>query len=389
MPANVEKSQRYEDIRRVAVGQERGPTASVIERGLKMSGDTQYGGHEGHSVGSGGRFGTHRVLEPAGTLPQAAWRVDNDVDKIYDDELILDVERLNIDSASFVQMAAAGDVATQILDTVARRGKQHNPVTGSGGMLLGRVRRIGAALKTDLKIGERVATLVSLTLTPLRLVRVIAVDAARHQVDVEGQAIVFQSGAWSRLDAAAIGDLPETAALSALDVAGAAPQVMRLVKAGDKVLVLGCGGKSGLLCSAAARRAGAARVVGVERSDAAAAGARRLGACHAIVVADAADAVALSTAAVTALGGEADLTISCVNVPDAEMGAILATRDGGTIYFFSMATSFTKAALGAEGVSRDVAMLVGNGYCPGHAEATLQLLRDEPVLRDIFVERYG
>jgi L-erythro-3,5-diaminohexanoate dehydrogenase len=152
-----------------------------------------------------------------------------------------------------------------------------------------------------------------------------------------------------------------------------------------RVLVLGCGGKSGLLCSAAAKRAGAARVVGVERSDEAAAGARALGACDAIAIADAADAVAVARVA----GGEHDLTVVCVNVPDAEMGAILATRDGGTIYFFSMSTSFTKAALGAEGISRDVQMLIGNGYAPGHAEATLALLRDEPVLRRLFIERYG
>src|SRR6185437_15231320 len=111
--------------------------------------------------------------------------------------------------------------------------------------------------------------------------------------------------------------------------------------------------------SAAARRAGARVVVGVERSDAAAADARRLGACHEIVIADAADAVAVSTRATSAAGGEFDLAVSCVNVPDAEMSAILATRDGGTIYFFSMSTSFTRAALGAEGVSRDVAMLIG------------------------------
>jgi L-erythro-3,5-diaminohexanoate dehydrogenase len=158
---------------------------------------------------------------------------------------------------------------------------------------------------------------------------------------------------------------------------------------GACVLILGCGGKSGLLCSAAARRAGAARVVGVERNEAAAAAARRLGACHEIVLADAADAVAVAVAAVRAAGGEFDLTVSCVNVPNAEMSAILATRDGGVIYFFSMSTSFTKAALGAEGVSRDVSMIVGNGYAPGHAEATLALLRAEPKLRELFVERYG
>jgi L-erythro-3,5-diaminohexanoate dehydrogenase len=333
----------------------------------------------------GNRNGQHRVVSPAGTLPQAAQKIDNDTSRLFDNEIVLDVERLNIDSASFVQMQGQGDVAQQILETVQTRGKQHNPVTGSGGMLLGRVARVGEALKTDLQPGERVATLVSLTLTPLRLDRIVNVDAQRHQVDVVGQAILFESSAWARMPT----DLPETVALSAFDVAGAAPQVARMVRPGAKVLVLGCGGKSGLLCSAAARRAGATRIVGIERSAEAARDARRLGACDEIAIADAANAVAVAEAALRAAGGEVDFTVSCVNVPDAEMGAILATRDGGTIYFFSMSTSFTKAALGAEGVSRDVLMIVGNGYAPNHAADTLALLRAEPTLRQIFVDRYG
>jgi L-erythro-3,5-diaminohexanoate dehydrogenase len=130
-------------------------------------------------------------------------------------------------------------------------------------------------------------------------------------------------------------------------------------------------------------------VVGVERSQEAAQAALKLGACDAMVIADAADAVAVATGAVAAGDGEFDFTVSCVNVPDAEMGAILATRDGGVIYFFSMSTSFSKAALGAEGVSRDVTMIVGNGYAPDHANLTLELLRTEPVLRSLFVERYA
>ena len=39
-----------------------------------------------------------------------------------------------------------------------------------------------------------------------------------------------------------------------------------------------------------------------------------------------------------------------------------------------MATSFSAAALGAEGLAADVTMLVGNGYVPGHAELALDLL---------------
>jgi len=38
---------------------------------------------------------------------------------------------------------------------------------------------------------------------------------------------------------------------------------------------------------------------------------------------------------------------------------------------------------------KDIDMLVGNGYCAGHAEATLELLRAEPRLRELFIRRYG
>jgi threonine dehydrogenase-like Zn-dependent dehydrogenase len=85
----------------------------------------------------------------------------------------------------------------------------------------------------------------------------------------------------------------------------------------------------------------------------------------------------------------ADAVINCVNIPNTEMGSILATRDRGRIYFFSMATSFTAAALGAEGVSKDIDMLVGNGYCTGHADETLDLLREHKGLRELFIKRYA
>jgi L-erythro-3,5-diaminohexanoate dehydrogenase len=338
----------------------------------------------------GNRFGTHRVLEPQGALPQAAWRLDADTSRVYDDELVLDVERLNIDSASFRQMeeAAEGEaagVARLIQETVTQRGKQHNPVTGSGGMLVGRVARVGPASGFDLQVGERVATLVSLTLTPLHIDRIRAVHLGTHQLEIDGQAILFASGACARMPA----DLDERVALAAFDVAGAAPQIARRVQKGDAVLVLGCGGKSGLLVSAAARRAGADVVVGIEQSPAGAAAAKRLGACHHVLVCDATDALAVAQAATTAAGREFDLAVSCVNVADAEMGAILATRNDGVIFFFSMSTSFTRAALGAEGVSRDIEMIIGNGYCVGHAEATLALLRAEPALLAIFNERFA
>jgi L-erythro-3,5-diaminohexanoate dehydrogenase len=358
----------------------------------------------------GDAFGTHRVLEPRGALPQPALRLDNDFGRLFEGEALVSVETLNIDAASFSQMEQAAreklsgeapgeaqvadEVAHIVLRTVAERGKQHNPVTGSGGMLLGRVLQIaetapGRTPRDDgIAEGDRVATLVSLSLTPLRLHRVRSVRRASAQIDVDGEAVLFASGSCAKLPA----DIPERLALAALDVAGAAPQVARLVQPGNVVVVLGAGGKSGVLCVAEARRRGgsAAIVVGVEASARAADELRALGLCDAVLSADARDPSSLRRAVLEATGGRgADVTFSCVNVPDAELGAIVLTRDRGVVYFFAMSTSFTKAALGAEGIGKDVDLFIGNGFARGHAEHTLAMLRDMPAVRALFERRYG
>ena len=67
-------------------------------------------------------------------------------------------------------------------------------ITGSGGMLLGTVEEIGPAYQGDLKVGDKIATLVSLSLTPLRIDEIVAMRPAIDQVDIKGKAILFQSG---------------------------------------------------------------------------------------------------------------------------------------------------------------------------------------------------
>jgi L-erythro-3,5-diaminohexanoate dehydrogenase len=137
---------------------------------------------------------------------------------------------------------------------------------------------------------------------------------------------------------------------------------------------------------AAARRAGA-RTVGVVPTEEEARILTDSGLADVVVRADARDPVALAEAVRTAAGGPADVTVVCVDVPGCEHGAILATADGGTVIFFSMATSFSAAALGAEGLAADVTMLIGNGYVPGHADYALDLLRSEPAVRALFESR--
>ncbi|MBQ9931087.1 MAG: zinc-binding dehydrogenase [Firmicutes bacterium] len=339
-------------------------------------------------------YGTHRVLEPKGVLPQPAEKIDNTME-IYDNEILLDVQTLNIDSASFTQIEkqAGGDleeikkIMHHLVDT---QGKHKNPVTGSGGMLIGTVKEIGPALegKTDLKVGDKIATLVSLSLTPLVIEEILEIRPEIDQVDIKGQAILFESGIYAVLP----DDMPENLALSVLDVAGAPAQAAKLVKPGDTVVVVGGGGKSGLLCLyEAKKRAGVTgQVICIGGSEKSLQRAIDLDLADDYFVGDATDAVAIYNKVAELTDGKlADLVINCVNIPNTEMASILACKDDGTVYFFSMATSFTKAALGAEGVGKDVNMIIGNGYTKGHAAIALEVLRESPGLRELFTKMYA
>jgi L-erythro-3,5-diaminohexanoate dehydrogenase len=360
-----------QDFRVLAVTKESHPVSTVHDR-------------------VGDPVGLHRVLAPAGVLPQAAERLDTRRD-LWPDELRVRVERLNLDAASYRQLEQkhGGDgerVRAEVLEIVAARGKMQNPVTGSGGMLVGTVEEVGPASPLGLVAGDRVATLVSLSLTPLVLEDGLARwDGRSEQVPADGYAILFGRSIAARLP----DDLAPELALSVMDVCGAPALTARVVAGYERptVVVVGGAGKSGSLALAAARSAGAGTTVGVVPSPGEADLLTGAGVADHVVRADARDPVALKEVVEAVVPGRAHVTVVCVDVPGCEGGAILATRDGGTVVFFSMATSFTAAALGAEGLAADVTMLVGNGYVPGHADLALGLLRSEPGVRRLFERR--
>jgi L-erythro-3,5-diaminohexanoate dehydrogenase len=347
--------------------------------------------------------GLHRVLDPVGVMPQAAARLDTRKD-LWPDEVRVRVEMLNLDAASYRQLERkhAGDgaaIRAEVLDIVATRGKMQNPETGSGGMLVGTVEEVGPESTLGLEVGDHVTTLVSLTLTPLVIEDGLERwDGLGEQVPCDGYAVLF-----GRSIAAVIpDDLPTELSLSVMDVCGAPALTARVVAdyvsarsqsdqpddRGVVVAVVGGAGKSGSLSLAAAAKAGAWRTIGVVPHRAEAELLAGAGVADEVVIADARDPLALRKA-VTAGGGPADVTVVCVDVPGCESGAILATAERGTVIFFSMATSFSAAALGAEGLAADVTMLVGNGYVPGHAAYAMELLRGHAGVRSLFERRLG
>jgi L-erythro-3,5-diaminohexanoate dehydrogenase len=339
-------------------------------------------------------LGAHRVVDPPGALPQNAHKLDN-TPVACENEILCDVEALNIDSASFkhIRDDCGGDarsIAEHIMQTVRDRGKQHNPVTESGGIFIGRVLKVGERLREriDLQPGDRIASLVSLTLTPLYIESVCRVDVETGRVWIRGKAILFESGVWAKLPA----DIRDEVALAVLNVAGAPAQVRRMTRPGMTVAVIGADETPGMLsCVQAKARAGeGGRVIGIasERTP----GAdllQRVGFLDALVEADARNALEVSRKLAAVAPDLADLVVNCVDVPGTEMASILSAKQYGSVCFFSTSTSFTAAALGAEGVGKDVTMIIGSGYAVGHADCALQTLRDHPQLHHYFTSKYA
>ena len=104
----------------------------------------------GVTVADAERLGVRRSLEPRGALPHISRRLDATLPaNAYEVELA--AEMLAIDATRTlptVRRRSGADpeaMAELITTIVADHGKHQNPVTGSGGVVLGRVTNVGTA----------------------------------------------------------------------------------------------------------------------------------------------------------------------------------------------------------------------------------------------------
>jgi L-erythro-3,5-diaminohexanoate dehydrogenase len=329
------------------------------------------------------QLGADRVVAPAGALPQPAERLDAS-GPVRAREFEIAVERLCLDSTSHrnIRERCGGDpqrMAERVLEIVAARGKMHNPETDSGGVALGTVTAVGERYGAPPQEGQRIVTLASLTLTPLRLDAVTRLDPDDPQVEVAGTAYVCDRSAWGPVP----DDLPLRTVLEVYDVYGAGSLTRALAPpAGSTVCVLGAGHAGKLAMAAARESVEDGTVVAVDVDAAAVERVSSLGLCDIGVTADLRDPLAAVEALAAADAPAAELTVVVVNAAGCEPTAILLTADTGTILFFSMATNFSTAALSADGMSSGARMLVGSGYTPDVGAYALDLVRRTPALRE-------
>lgn len=341
---------------------------------------------------TGNKYGLHRVIYPQNVFPQRAERLDNNPN-IFTNEILIEVSALQLTATAFnsltSQFGFSEDlIRDEILRIVQEYGKFQDPKTKSGGMLIGKVLEIGEEIKDDsIKIGDTIASLVSLSLTPLKIKSIQEINFDTHQIKCEAFAILFEKSIYTRLP----DDISLSICLAVMDVAGAPAQVAANVKPGDIVAVVGAG-KAGLLCLAEAKKRVSpnGQVVCIEYDMEKCETVKRLNLADQVINTDAQIPGEALNEIERILGDDrADFTINTVSVPDTEITTILVTKESGTIFFFSMSTDFVKASLGAEGMRSPVKMLIGNGYYPGHAQLAFDIIRRDKNLKDYFNKIYS
>jgi Transcriptional regulator containing PAS, AAA-type ATPase, and DNA-binding domains len=143
-------------------------------------------------------FGLSRILEPKGTVPVTAWKLDNSRE-IGTNEARVRLELIDVDPNSFIQMCSQCDYDEQrmkekIIDIVNKRGKLHNPFTDSGGVFYGKIEAMGNeyAQETGYKIGDDYYAQATLTAIPIYIEKIESIDFNYCQLYVKGYAIVFE-----------------------------------------------------------------------------------------------------------------------------------------------------------------------------------------------------
>ena len=152
-------------------------------------------------------FGIKRVLEPKGSIPVAAWKLDNSK-KIRSDEIRIsldwiDFERDNMDQIASISGYDQAETRARIMKIVEERGKFHNPYTESSGVFSGIIEACGKNVDLDskgLRIGDRVVAACPLAGLPMYLEEITELDFNYSQAKVKGYVICFETTNLYRVD---------------------------------------------------------------------------------------------------------------------------------------------------------------------------------------------
>jgi TyrR family helix-turn-helix protein len=337
------------------------------------------------------KYGINRVLEPKHVLTTSAWKVDNNRD-ILPNEMRVSLRRLHIDPTSFKQICLEANndevqIKEKIIDITIRRGKLHNPVTDTGGLLYGIIEEIGAEYPNSkgFKIGDEVICNASLATIPLYISRITKIDKAYTQIEAEGYAIAFDALPVVRKPEG----VPTELLLFIFNESGTLYRISKTITNQRKFLVVGNNIIMNMLFGYVIRKIAGENVEVVclfdKKTNIAVRGktidnllAKLFNEIHYVDILkpieclDRLNAYSLF-----------DLSINCADIPGAETINVLATKSGGTVFFAHLINNYNIALYITESIARQLEIRCADGYLEEYDEFDIEIVKElAPYLKD-------
>lgn len=329
-------------------------------------------------------YGTNRVLEPQHVLPTSAWRLDNSR-TIMPQEIRVDIRIIHIDGTSFKQICLEANdndlrIKQKIMDIVIRRGKLHNPVTDTGGLFYGTVAQVGEEYdnKKGFAPGEEVVCNASLASVPIYIDKILSIDRAFGQIEVEGYAILYNEVPLVRKPEG----IPTNLLLFAFNESGTLYRISNTAVGKKRFLIVGNNLLSNLLFGYAVRKVARedAEVVCLldKKADIVLKGksindliARVFTEVHYVDILKPMECLA-------GLNVESlfDLSVNCADIPGAETINILATKSGGTVVFANLINNYNIALYITESISRQLDIRCADGYLEAYDQFDIDIIKD-------------
>ena len=341
-------------------------------------------------------YGIDRVLSPPQVFPAAAWELDNSR-QLRPGEIRVSLRKIHIEGTSFLHISqmAGGDedlMKERIIDIVMTRGKLHNPVTDTGGVLYGIIEEIDPAYENTagLKEGDEVFCNASLAGLPMKITNINGIDPVYSQIEAEGYAILLPGVPILKRPP----DLPIDLLLFVFNESGTIYNVSKEALGKHNFAVIGNSWIMNLLYGYTIRQA-----AGPEANIYCLLDRNTEPLFQGDRIQELVDAVFTKTdhmnmlRPVTCLKKlepypEMDLSVNCVDIPGSETINIVATKSGGTVVFANFISNYNMALYITEGVSRDLKIMCADGYINEYADFDFQLVRElAPHLEGALISR--
>lgn len=339
-------------------------------------------------------YGLNRVIAPSQVFPASAWQLDNSR-ALKSGEVRVSVKKIHVEGTGFRQICQEANndevlIKEKLNEIVIKRGKLHNPVTDTGGLLYGVVEEISPDYNNvkGLAVGDEVILNASLACTPLYLDKILRVDKMYTQIDVEGYAIILPGLPVVKRPA----DLPVDLLMFTFNESGTLYTVSKEAAGKKRFAVVGNNPIMNLLFGYTIRKTtgedAEINCIFDINTEVALKGNKIERLMSTVFTDISYHNLLRPVECLKAFNKVApmDMTVNCADIPGAETINVIGTRSGGTVIFANFISNYNIALYVTEAVSRNLKIRCADGYLDKYDEYDFEIVKElAPYFEDAAV----